>query len=71
MRFGQQRCPCWINSPSVGDEEEEEEESGGGGAGGSSSDWTSDVLGEELEGGEVLAFGVFVCEFGWGGELAC
>lgn len=47
------------NSPSVGDEEEEEEESGGGGAGGSSSDWTSDVLVEDLEGGEVPAFGAF------------
>lgn len=57
------------NSPSVGDEEEEEEESGG--AGGSSSDWTSDVLGEELEGGEVPAFGAFACEFAWEGELAC
>lgn len=59
------------NSPSVGDEEEEEEESAGGGAGGSSSDWTSDVLGEELEGGEVPAFGAFACEFAWEGELAC
>lgn len=47
------------NSPSVGDEEEEEEESGGGGAGGSSSDWTSDVLVEDLEGGEVPVFGAF------------
>lgn len=52
--------------PSAGDEEEEED-SGGGGAGGrrgDSSDWTSGVPREGLEGGEVLAIGVFDCELG-------
>lgn len=65
--FGPLKC-YWTNSPSAGDEEEESEGGGAGGGRGDSCDWSSEVLGEGLEGGEV--FGAFVWEHVRGDESA-